>query len=74
MQKLNEIKYVIKELESCILNDEEFVPISGLNLKNTVEDLLTSRRVLLWVIKTQPRKKKDVNNKKLEEFDVKKPT
>ena len=73
MQRLNEIKQVIKELEKSILNDEEFIPLSGPTLKNTIEDLVVARKVLLWVIQTQKRTKKQYNSKKLEDFNIENP-
>ena len=74
MQKLNDIKQVIKILEECILNDDEYIPSGGLNIKSNLEDLLIARRVLLWVVKVQPKKNKvDNKSKKLEEFNIKTP-
>ena len=75
MQKLSDIKIVIKILEQGILEDTEVI-LGELKLpiKDNIENYITSRKVLLWVIQTQKRNKKQDNSKKLEDFDIQKPT
>ena len=71
MQKLNDIKHIIKLIESSVL-DDVYLELE-FNKQARLEDLIQIRKALLWVIQSQPRKKKDINNKKLEDYDVKTP-
>ena len=77
MQKLNDIKTVIKTLEHDILNDAEsllyLMDKFGFKIKPNLEDFIVARKVLLWVVESQQRKKKDDNSKKLEDFNIENP-
>ena len=68
MQKLNEIKHIIKLIESSVL-DDVYLELE-FNKQAKLEDLIQIRKALIWVIQSQPRKKKDDKSKKLEDFDV----
>lgn len=76
MKSLKEIKYIIKLLENEILNDvsnREYLSSLGLVFRSNIEDSITARKVLLWVIETKKREKKEDNSRKLSEFKIEKP-
>ena len=68
MKKLSEIKEKIKYVERLLLGDED--DDSDEFYSNDDSILRLTRKTLLWVIQSQPRKKKDDKSKKLEDFDV----
>ena len=75
MQKLSDIKQVIKQLEKSILEDIELPQNAGfyLPIKDDLESYIVARKVLLWVILSQPRKKKDTKSAKLEDYGLENP-
>ena len=76
MQKLSDIRKLIKLLEESILNDidcSEYLNSILLPTKGNLEDLIQIRKTLMWVTFSQQRKKKDSKSKKLEDFDIENP-
>ena len=71
MKKLSDIKKTIKIIEESILGDK-YLEVEFNKTANTRE-LIQARKVLLWVIQSQPRKEKDVNNTKLEDYKIESP-
>ena len=72
IQKLNDIKHIIKLIESSVL-DDVYLELE-FNKQAKLEDLIQIRKALLWVIQSTKRNKKDDKSKKLEDFDIKAPT
>ena len=71
MKKLSEIKEKIKYVERLLLGDED--DDSDEFYSNDDSILRLTRKTLLWVIQSQPRNKKYVNNTKLEDYKIESP-
>ena len=70
MRKATEIKERIKQIENLLFGEEGKLE----HLPQDDDTLRWLRHSLLWVLQSQPKKKKDTkDNKKMEDYDIKKP-